>query len=254
MKNVKFAHQSLSATTKVVGQIFETTNYNLFKLRNDNRDVKENIVKERMISINAYGQRDTIKCSKDYVVSDGQHRLEACRRLGVPVKYSFEYSPLNTQQLADLQTENSSWKAGDFTKSYIVSGNENYIQYDKFIKTYKEFQHSTALLILSNATKRNGVFEQAFKDGFFKVTNSLRAYRNADILRSLGIYYKGYNKQGFVVTILTMVNHKEFSIERLMRKMPKRCRSIQDFSKTEDYLEVMQDLYNWKEPKKVYFI
>ena len=254
MKHSNFAPQKTSAKGRVVGQIFETTNYSLFKLREDNRDVKENIVKERMVSIKSYGQRDTIKCSKDYFVTDGQHRLEACKRLGIAVKYSFEESSLTTEQLADLQTETSKWKSSDYCKSYIVTGNENYQKYEQFTKTYSEFMHSTALLILLNVTRRNNLVEQQFKDGTLKIKNVTQAYRNADIIRNLGVYYKSYNKLGFVVSIITMVNHKEFSLERLMRKMPKRCRSIQDFSKTEDYLDVLQEIYNWKETKKVYFI
>jgi hypothetical protein len=50
-----------------------------------------------------------------------------------------------------------------------------------------------------------------------------------------------------------MKENKDFEMKRLLRKLPKRCKELLDFSKTEDYLDTLQDIYNWKETKKVYF-
>jgi len=239
--------------SKVVGQIYETTNYEMFKKRSDNRQLKEHIVKERMESIKQIGQQDAIKVSKDFMVDDGQHRLEACRRLQKPVKYTFQEEPLSTHELATLQTQSSRWKVEDHAQSFLSKGIEDYRLYNLFVKLYPEFNHSVALVLLTNTISRNRHTEEQFKIGTFKVKSYTKAVKLADQLRKIGEYYEGYVRNGFIQAFLTLAEHPDFEFNRLLRKIPKRRKELMDFSKAEDYIQTLEHMYNWKETKKVQF-
>ena len=94
----------------------------------------------------------------------------------------------------------------------------------------------------------------AFKQGNFEVKSLAKARDYAQKLIALGEFYKGYNKRSFVYAFMIMEAHPDFDFERLMRKMPKRCKDIKDFSQTIDFLTTMQSIYNWKETKRLSFV
>lgn len=238
---------------KVVGQIYSTINYDRFRFREDNRTVKENNVTAKMESILNMGQRQPITVDQDYYVIDGQHRLEACRRLNIPVLFLVEQRMTSTTEIAELQSTSVKWNVADYTKSFSATGDENYKLYRRFSEKYPEFSHTCRILMLSNKSVRNKTDEQVFKSGSFQVKSYTKAVDIAEKLRELSQFYKGFNKRGFVCAMIHMLQHPHFDFSRLLRKMPKRCKEIMDFSRTEDYLDTLQDVYNWKETKKVYF-
>jgi hypothetical protein len=240
---------------KVIGKIYQTTDYDQFKYRKDNRLIKTNHVLELAKSINKMGLRQPITVDVNLRVQDGQHRLAACKKLGIPVFYIIDAKSLSTAEIAELQSTTEEWKQYDYTRSFSSDENPNYEKYGKFAETYSEFAHSCRLIMLTGETKASSSSKlvEAFKQGLLKVKSYEKAVLLADTLRKLSPYYKGYNRRSFVLAFITMMQNKDFSFSRLLRKMPKRCKEIMDFSRTEDYLTVMQDMYNWKETKKVYF-
>jgi hypothetical protein len=239
---------------KKSGEIFMTSNYDLFKRRSDNRVLDEKIVRERMESIKMIGQQDAIKCDPDFYTEDGQHRIEACRRLQIPVKFVIMDKKLTTEELAALQSQNSKWKVDDYAHSYTSKDNEDYKLYNLFRKNFPEFNHSIALMLLTNTKVRNRVIEEGFKVGQFKAKSYNKAKTYAEMIKKIGVYYDGYFRNPFVAAFLTLTEHPDFEFERLYRKIPKRRKALMEFSKTEDYITTLQDIYNWKETKKIYFL
>lgn len=242
----------MNISSKTVGKIYQTENYSIFKYRVDNRPVNDSNTNAIAKSIESMGQKHPISVDVNFNVQDGQHRLEACKRLKIPVKYIVDLDQMDTNQIAELQSTTRSWKTKDYAHGFS-SDNDNYALYNKFCIDYPEFSHTCVLALLSNKTERSSAVEDAFKTGGFKVKNLIKAREMADLLKSMSPYYKGFNKRGFVFAILKMKDNKDFDLKRLLRKLPKRCKELLDFSKTEDYLDTLQDIYNWKETKKVYF-
>lgn len=239
----------------VIGKIYQTKNYDQFKYRNDNRLVKDVHVLELAKSIQKMGQRQPVTVDKNFRVQDGQHRLAACKKLGIPVYYIVDNKQLSTAEIAELQSTADQWKDYDYSRSFSADGNQEYEKYTRFATAYPEFAHSCRLIMLTGVTKSTSTknLTENFKQGLFKVKNYDKAVNLAETLKQLSPYYKGYARRSFVLAVIQLLEHKDFSLARLLRKMPKRCKEIMDFSRTEDYLDVLQDLYNWKETKKVYF-
>lgn len=238
-----------------VGKIYQTTNYDLFKYRKDNRLVKDAHVQELAKSIQKMGQRQPVTVDIHMRVTDGQHRVAACKKLGIPVMYIIDSRQLNTSEIAELQSTADKWREFDYSRSFSSDGNDNYQKYEKFAKDYPEYGHSCRLIMLSGLTGKSSSshLTEKFKLGDFKVKSYDKAVHYAETIKKLSPYYKGYNRRSFVLAVIQLLDHKDFSLSRLLRKMPKRCKEIMDFSRTEDYVDVLQDMYNWKETRKIYF-
>lgn len=110
-------------------KIQATTNYSIFRPFPGNRAIKEIHVRRLIASI----QNDNdlashpIIVDMDYRVVDGQHRLEAAKRLKVPIFYI-----INKKATADQIIKNNdcklSWTLPDKFNYWIQYGNDDYVQ------------------------------------------------------------------------------------------------------------------------------
>jgi len=235
-----------------ISKVYETINYDYFIKRKDNRPIEEKNVLAIIDGINKIGQVQPISINSKGEIDDGQHRLEACRRLGIPVKYFINNVNLATGDLAELQSAQAKWNT--YAYAHAFSDNKDYSVYKKFSADYPEFSHSLILIMLSNnKSEGNMHIYDSYKKGRIVIKSYLRAVKVAEIIKSFAPFFSGYKKRSFVLAIIQIIDYKDFDIDRMMRKMPKRCKSILNFSKTEDFIKVLQEIYNWCETKKVYF-
>src|SRR5574344_417566 len=73
---------------KPVNRIYRSSDLSIFKLCDKNRSINQGHVKKLVKSMKVHGfLPDPIRVSDDYIVIDGQHRLEAARKVGIPVLY-----------------------------------------------------------------------------------------------------------------------------------------------------------------------
>lgn len=237
---------------KVVGKIFETKDFNVFKFRPDNRPINLLNVKEKMESISQVGQMNPVTIDAGFHVIDGQHRLIACKNLDIAVKYVFDDRPRSSADIAHIQSQYKKWSPSDEVASFSQS-NDNYKVYEEFKKEYPEFGHTILLTVLSNKINRDTNIEKDWHEGRFTVIDKNKAKKTLENLRALGRFYTGYSKRSFILSILKIQTIKDFDMSRLLRKMPKRCKEIMDFSRMEDYIDVLESIYNWKETKKLKF-
>lgn len=241
--------------SNVIGKIYETTNYEMFQLRKDNRPIKNQNVNALIKSIKNMGLRHPIAVDSNYKVQDGQHRLQACKALKIPVAYIVDENTMNTAEIAELQSASKGWNHDDYAHSFSTTDNgDDYKLYQDFKTLYPEFSHSVVLIMLTGLRGGNSKTTENFKNGTFEVRSYNKAKTVAETVKKLAPFYKGYCRRSFILAVMHMMSNKDFSLERLLRKMPARCKQIMDFSKMEDYVDTLQDMYNWKESKKVYFI
>ena len=87
-----------------------------------------------------------------------------------------------------------------------------------------------------------------FADGKFEITNLKKAEQWAGYLLELKPYFdKGYNKSVFVRTMLTILEKKkEFKFDEFLHKVSIRPRSMVMCGTVDQYLEMIEDIYNYK--------
>ena len=81
-------HRSTNRSTDpVVCTIHRTTNYDMFGYFEGNRALNDSHVRNLMESLTERQLAVPIVVDELYRVGDGQNRLEACKKLGIPVYY-----------------------------------------------------------------------------------------------------------------------------------------------------------------------
>lgn len=119
-----------------------TTDYSIFKRLSGNRDVTETRCQQIMRSIETVGWiSNPILVNEKMEVIDGQGRLEALRRMHLPVEYRI-VKGANISHCRAMNDVNKPWYSKEFIQSYAETGDEGYkmlwqcmTQYDVDLRT-----------------------------------------------------------------------------------------------------------------------
>lgn len=104
-----------------------TTDYSLFKYGKWNRPLSERHVIELVESIKKRGVLEahkTITLTRNYEVFDGQHRLEAFKRLKLPVTYIVDYQA-TIEDCGFLNSSVKKWDIKNYVNAYIGKEDSN---------------------------------------------------------------------------------------------------------------------------------
>lgn len=123
---------------KVVGSIYESMDYNKFKVLTGNRSVEKARTNRIEKSYKNVGLRNVpIIVNKNFEVVDGQGRLAVCKEKGLPVRYIFD-NDAGVEECLALNMASSRWRQRDMIKSGADLGNADYVMLDKLLQ---EFNH-----------------------------------------------------------------------------------------------------------------
>lgn len=130
-----------NSTLKYVMPVYETTDYSIFKMSDgeNNRTIKEYGVKPLMRNIKTEGYHyyEPIIVNENMEVIDGQHRLEACKRLGEPVLYGIQ-KDLTVNHAVKFNETRRNWNKLDYLNVYANAGNPVYIMIRDLYEKHKD--------------------------------------------------------------------------------------------------------------------
>ena len=110
----------------VAYNVYITKDYSIFKRLVGNRDIPESRISKIVESIQTIGWvHNPIIVNERMEVIDGQGRLTALQRLGMPVEYIIAEGAGNKECIY-MNMNMVNWKLPDFIKSYAEQGNANY--------------------------------------------------------------------------------------------------------------------------------
>jgi len=226
-------------------QIKSTTNYEKFKLFGSNRDLKPRNVSRIMDSIQKIGLSPfkPIIVDKNYKVIDGQNRLEACKRLNIPVYYvrsnhtEFDIPVLNANQ--------EKWITDDYVKYYAKQDVKSY----QLLLEISGKCHATISGIMAALDCRDNA---AIKDGSFSLSGDATSL--AKIVEDrLNFCYSIRGKRNISRKICIALNYlfrvKSFNYELLKKKMKARPQLIHTCDSVDDYIKMLTYIYNFKNSK-----
>lgn len=105
--------------------IYETNQYDIFKILRHNRDLTKCKKLEKMIKKNNYLPYIPIIVSADFEVIDGQHRLEVAKKNNLPIYYIMNQSA-RPGDISDINQSTNNWKLTDHAKRYSILGENEY--------------------------------------------------------------------------------------------------------------------------------
>lgn len=224
-------------------EILTTKEYDQFKLMKGNRKVDNKHVNHLIESMKIEYYISPIQVNEKLEVIDGAHRLTAARALKLPVYYYIaKGAGLRTIQV--LNSNSKDWKTEDFLQSYIEQGVKEYIIYKQFADAYG-YSHRINLALLTGTFTGDDVDKQ-FKDGNFKIKDIQKATEIAAKLSQVEPHYKGYRRRNFCYAIIRCIKNKAYSHDTFVSKLAYQSRKMVDCSNVEQYLELIEEIYNYK--------
>lgn len=153
--------------------IKKTDNYQEFKYRDDNREIKNKHVHDLAKSIKEknYLELFPIIVNEKMEVIDGQHRLKAAELAEVPIYYRVvaDWQP---SDMLRINSNSKTWKSEDVLNFYSEHGYKEYIKFKRFMQE-KGIGFSTALALTLG---KGGDLFKSFREGKFVFPEHVQDY------------------------------------------------------------------------------
>jgi hypothetical protein len=227
-----------------------TKDYDLFKTLKSNRKINtkhvSHLANEFAKQKNAQ-KRSPIIVNKNMEVIDGQHRLEACKRLNIPVWY-IQIDELTIQDAQEINTTKLAWSPKDFAFSYADQGRSDYTFYLDFVDKYK-LSYGAALQLLSNSVTFNNLGIN-FRSGNIHVFNRKVSESNAKRLVEMREAFKALGidslERNMALYIIYRQSDPEYSHDLMVQKIKTHGDTIIPTTRFSMFKDQMDDLYSMK--------
>lgn len=250
-----------------------TQDYARFKYLNGNRDLKEPNIKAIQNQVQQFGQRIPIVVNERNEIIDGQHRLEACKRLGIPVKFIVDIGA-TIDHVISANIVGQKWSLMDYVNRYMSEGNSNYDRLHAFIIECKKhgISASAAMNIVSNGKSYKGyhMYEDGkirqhggaikckklyyvgdeVKLGYFRL-DSLKQPRKR--LESI-VHFKHfpfYKKSFFINALIQVMRINDFDVQRLQKNAEKYPNRFTNEPDVDGFVRMFESVYNYRTKSKL---
>ena len=244
-KAPKPAPAPLDATPRPTQAVQHTTDYGVFRSITSNREVDEAHVKRLMESIRKENllHLRPLDVKADFGVIDGQHRLEAAERLGVPVYY--QMGALNQGHIAVLNSVSKHWNSLDYLNFFTLEGHEEYKKISAFVSKHPKLPFSAVLCLLSENSRGN---LPAFKAGEYQVSRLAGAAEVATYCADFAgrfPHFKFAFTDTFIKGLDAVVRSNQYSHERMLRKIDLQPRMLVRCPTVTEYVKLLEELNNY---------
>lgn len=228
----------------------KTKDHTRFQSHDTNRDLDESHVKDLMEKMKKTNLlfANPIKVDEGYKVIDGQHRLEAAKRLGYEVYFIKDFR-LKERDMIMLNSTQKVWTLNDYMHFYLTKKSLEYIKLDNFMKENGiSLQLAIALCDQWRSSKamarfRDGdfVFNDAFgKDLIEKANGVIELIKNR-------IGFKPFLKStSFFKAICVMLSTSSIDHEMFFTKVNMQLPKIGHQTSVKLYIDMFLEIYNYK--------
>lgn len=221
--------------------LHKTTNYSLFQSFTANREVNPNHVNQlvRAIEKNNFLHLNPIIVDNDMRVIDGQHRLDAAAKLGVEIYYLIDENVKDTD-ISTLNSKKLAWKNIDYINFWTIKNRKGFDVLSKYVFANQGLPISTIVKLLGGGTTKE------LAEGYCDVSREPTAKAVIEILNDYSNYCKFWNNGKFVLAILTAYSTGKYDHNKMKEKLEYQRRSLVLCISTKQYLEMIEEIYNYK--------
>lgn len=212
MSKLRYLSSTNQVGVDVVGSLFSTSDYTIFKKMKGNRKVVKNIsLKEE---IKEMGQLSPIVVNSKFEVLDGQHRLDILKELRVPVLFVVNNS-VSPRAVISMNTAQRNWKYEDYLEFFISQGHSSYIRFGQIYSQYKNYISLPVLIDLASHTMP----KEVFKDGELVIKDEVRMLSVLSFLKefSIEVGYKSMT-QALQIALIRFAKIDYVNRDRLIQK------------------------------------
>lgn len=240
---------------------YQTSDLFQFKKKDYNRSLVEPNVKALVESISRCNllQFRPILVDKHMYVFEGQHRLEACKRLNIPIWYEIK-EDLRDEDMILLNNQKA-WGYEDYLNFYIKKGVSHYEKLQAYMTKYNIKLHH-ALSVTGTNTK---IAYKAYKEGNYKFPDAF-AYEElikmTELLNEIICYLseksmgqlRFLKNKGFTKALCIFMNYKNVDRDLFFQKIQYKMSALHPSTCTKDYLEQLRKIYNYRNQNPINFI
>lgn len=242
---------------KVIGNIYEETDYTKFKKLSDNRDVLSTRLSKIVASFSVKQILNPIIVNEKMQIIDGQGRYEALKKLGRPIQYVIA-DGANNDDCKRMNRYNTKWSSLDFAKSYASSGNENYINLLKAC-SQSTYPITRCIRLANHATYKSHSGENVIESGKLIFTEEdiekvLKYKALITEIQDALVLSKRIN-DAFVISVSVMAEFKGYNHKHMIENCKKQKNSFNLISGIEGMLKEFERIYNYRVPvnQRLYF-
>lgn len=226
-------------------QIKNTTDYDKFVLLNANRDLNEGHVSKLVKAMEESGNLTKIQpitINERVEVIDGQHRLEACKRLNLPVYY-MEFEGLNIDDATQMNLLHRNWNNLDYAKRYAATGNKDYARYLQLLEDYPTVGGNTVIIAVygRNVVRMNIIF----KEGNFELSEEDMPMVIDRLEKLLAVQnVVGELHRGLAKALVSVMDIEGYKHEQLLKKLALYPQLFKYLTRADDNLRMLEEIYN----------
>lgn len=270
---------TINTQAPIAGQqatyVQRTKDYSQFKYMIGNRPINEGNVKSVIAQLSRWPQVAPIVVNEHFEVIDGQHRLQACQRLGVPVEYIVRHG-FTIDHVISANASGKLWSRFDYVEKYASQGLKTYKDLVLWIEENKRSGIPKNMLIyLAQNDMSNREF-YLYDDGKMREHSSgvkaKRLYRIGDQLQ-MGKWVPGdysfarkmvaalqsftnsefrfCTQKTFVAALMSAMRITGFDVDRLHKQANKFPRDFVKCGGTSEYLHMFEVVYNKRQSDKL---
>lgn len=243
---------SLTKKKSELGEILKTYDYDMFNKMRGNREVNLNHVKRLVKSMKEKYIPQPILVNSDLEVIDGQHRIESCKELKLPVYYHI----IPNSELSDverLNTFSKRWAGRDFLNKFCDLGYKDYIKIREFMDEYNLLEE-TCQCLLAGKTSWNRDYHEDFKLGKFKIKDLDLAHQRANDIVKIKPYFSYYKSKGFTRALLRLFNMPQYDHKVFLNKLNYCSSMLQNHLKMDTNIEMIEKIYNFNSKKNYIYL
>lgn len=243
-----FKIQSTNTPSNIAGQIFYTTDYGIFKELLGNRDIDERHVQKLIKSMREEYLEIPIQVNQRMEVIDGQHRLAACKELGLPIYYTINKGA----GLEETQRQNAlskKWTMIDVLDSFCKRGFDDYIKTKSFIYDYGFTLYQSIQILNLNQIGRD--VNVIFRLGNFQIKDLKKSQKIAKDLIELKEFVPVNDIIVFRSFLILLTKSQEFSTDVFIEKMKYQSQKFKKQRDVKMQIEVIEDIYNFRNRTKI---
>ena len=240
---------------KEFGKILSTYEYDKFKKIKGNRKINFKNLGKIINSMSKKQLVIPILVNEKFEVIDGQHRLQACIELGLPVYYYIVEGYGDCEVITtNLNQEN--WTKSQFLDYYIDHENHNYILFEE-IRRNNGLNINQLLNILAKV--KNVTFKSlsfSFVEGTFRLSQE-DVWQATNFLTCLQDFskYKYYKSDSFVLAFLCLYHYQPYDHSHIIEQLKIRGDKLNIYASKGEYLRILTtEIYsNHKGKKTIYY-
>jgi hypothetical protein len=248
---------ALTKKAEAVYTVYRTTNYDLFKVMPDNRNLNLLHVKRLIESFNSRQLVCPLIVNEHYEVIDGQHRLQASKETGLPV-YFIVIPGYGIEEVQVLNTNQKNWTKIDFLNMFCSEGKRAYLELKKFMDDFPEFgiQSAERLVRLTSTGRKTGsvgghkAAMKDFEEGKLQIPNITKSYILARKVMDFKPFYNGFHRGVFVSSVMPLFSSKHYNHKEMIHKLSTCPIKMTDCGTVDAYKMLLEDIYNYKRQKE----